>query len=454
MTEPHTSMPAKVLRRWNWRSQWAMDFHVLSTLAFRSWGIVAGAITILLLPLWLGAEQQGYYYTFGSLLGLQLFFELGLNQVVIQIVGHETVHLQANDLALREAAANRLGSLARLLRRWYAVAAVLFFIGCTAVGGAFFAIKGTLSWSAWTGPWLTLSALAAINLYMSPTLAMIEGLGQVGYVARVRLTQSVVGYLALWTMLALDTDLWAVIATPLVAACITGYWICRHGTAPATFARRDEIAEHSIRWRIDIFPFQWRIALSWICGYLMYNLFTPLAFIHSGPVSAGQLGLSLTIFSAVSTVGMSWVNAKTPRLASLIGYGDRDTLNREFRTVAICSSVVTALLAFIVVTGALLLSLLHVPAAMRLAPPLALIFLAWTTAVNAVIFAMAAYMRAHKEEPMLMMSLTSGALTLGIAWLSSHWSITWMSGGYALVTTVVTLPWTCLLYRRYLRRTR
>ncbi|MBZ8140432.1 hypothetical protein CLD22_11045 [Rubrivivax gelatinosus] len=289
---------------------------------------------------------------------------------------------------------------------------------------------------------------------MSPTLAMIEGLGHVGQVARVRLAQSIIGYLALWAMLAMHAELWAAIATPLAAVCVTGYWIRHHGTAPATFARRIESADHRIHWRTDIFPFQWRIALSWISGYFMYNLFTPMAFMHAGPVAAGQLGLGLTIFSAVSTVGMSWVNARTPRLASLIGLGDRIALNREFRTVAVRSSVATALLAAVVVAGVQFLGVLQVPVAARLAPPWAMAFLAWTTSVNAVIFAMASYMRAHKEEPLLTMSLVSGALTLGIAWLTSHWSVTWMCGGYALVTTVVTLPWTCLLYRRYVLRPR
>lgn len=453
MNDRFTSAPAQAFGLRDWCSRWSIDFHVLLTLAFRSWGIVAGAVTVIVLPLWLGATEQGYYYTFASLLGLQLFFELGLNQVVVQIVGHETARLQAEDPVLRDAGADRMGSLARLLRRWYTVAAALFFFGCAAAGVVFFVFKGTLSWSAWVGPWLSLCALAAINLYMSTTLAMIEGLGQVGHVARVRLVQSVIGYITLWAMLAMHAELWAAIAPPLAAVCVTGYWIRRHGTAPATFARRQESVEHRILWRTDIFPFQWRIALSWISGYFMYNLFTPMAFVHAGPVLAGQLGLGLTIFSAVSTVGMSWVNAKTPRLASLIGHGDRITLDREFRAVAIRSSVATALLAAVVAAGVVLLDVLQVSVADRLATPWAMAFLAWTTAVNAVIFAMAAYMRAHKDEPLLSMSLVSGALTLGIAWLTSHWSITWMSGGYAFVTTTVTLPWTYLLYRRYVRRT-
>lgn len=69
MNDRRKSVLMQALGVKNWRSRWSMDFHVLLTLAFRSWGIVAGALTVLMLPLWLGATQQGYYYTFASLLG-------------------------------------------------------------------------------------------------------------------------------------------------------------------------------------------------------------------------------------------------------------------------------------------------------------------------------------------------------------------------------------------------
>ena len=47
----------------------SLDFHVLVTLLFRGWGILAGAATVFLLPLWISPTEQGYYFTFGSVLG-------------------------------------------------------------------------------------------------------------------------------------------------------------------------------------------------------------------------------------------------------------------------------------------------------------------------------------------------------------------------------------------------
>ena len=51
-----------------------LDFHVLVTLLFRGWAIIAGAATVFFLPLWISPIEQGYYFTFASVLALQIFF--------------------------------------------------------------------------------------------------------------------------------------------------------------------------------------------------------------------------------------------------------------------------------------------------------------------------------------------------------------------------------------------
>ena len=37
--------------------------------------------------------EQGYYYTFGSIVAIQIFFELGLNTIITQYAAHENAHL-------------------------------------------------------------------------------------------------------------------------------------------------------------------------------------------------------------------------------------------------------------------------------------------------------------------------------------------------------------------------
>lgn len=50
-----------------------VDFHVLNTLILRSCGIIAGGVTIALIPLGLTPVTQGYCCAFASILAPQIF---------------------------------------------------------------------------------------------------------------------------------------------------------------------------------------------------------------------------------------------------------------------------------------------------------------------------------------------------------------------------------------------
>jgi len=430
-----------------------LDSHVLATVMFRSWGIVAGAVTLVLLPLFLSETQQGYYYTFASLLGLQVFFELGLSQVIIQLVGYEAAHLTFHDSGKVSGAPERvarLSAIVALLRRWYALAAVLFVVLGGLAGALFFGHNGqALPVSQWAPVWGAAVVLTAVNLYLSPQLAVIEGTGQVGQVARLRLLQSMVGYGGFWVLLLAGGHLWAAVTVPFVSACATLIWLRARGgwlKVPSSLAS-------PISWRRDVFPLQWRIAVSWACGYFIFSLFTPIVFASHGAVEAGRLGMAMSIFSAVTNLGLSWVNAKTPTFSMHVSRGESAALNHLFRNVALRSTAVTALLGFTVVGLAALCAHLDVGALQRIAAPATLFWIACASSINTAVYAAAVYMRAHREEPMLPVSIASALATVAVV-MVLRGDVPQMMLGYAAVSACVTLPWTYLLLERYRARHR
>ncbi len=432
-----------------------VDFHVLVTLLFRGWSVLAGAATVFLLPLWLSPTQQGYYFTFGSVLALQIFFELGLNQIVMQLVSHEVAHLiETADgrLAGEEAHLGRLSSLARLISRWYGVAALLFAVIGGIAGAIFFLQKGTEPLSVWLAIWIVLVSATAANLWLSPGLAVMEGCGKVGQVARLRLVQSVLGYAILWATLLSGGGLWATTVVPVVSALCTGYWLKAHGNMLHWLSSRAVDIKNQLSWRKDVLPLQWRIALSWASGYLIFNLFTPMVFSHHGAVEAGRLGMALTVFSAISTIGMSWVNANAPNFTMHIARGERRELNALFKFVVRRSIAVTTFMSFGVVSVAWLLASLGVPVMSRIASLGVLTCIALVTAANSMVFAAAVYMRAHREEPMLPVSVVTGILTAVSAYFGSRMGVLPMVVIYAVITVCLSLPWTAWLFRGYFKR--
>jgi hypothetical protein len=433
------------------------DPHVFFTLLQRGWTILAGGITLILLPYRFSAVEQGYYYTFASLIGMQVFFDLGFNSVIVQFVSHEFSHLErGSDGKLHGAHAHvtRLASLSHLLRKWYRIAAALFFVCLLPLGFFFFRSKGVLSPSVWFGPWMLQLFFTSISLYCSPFLAVSEGQGEVGAVARLRLLQSILGYAIFWVLILWGAGLWVTPVMPAVSAIGTALWL------RARRQRLDFLISDSatggpvISWYREIFPFQWRIALSWVSGYFIFSFFTPMLFSHQGPIEAGRIGMTLTIFSSLAVLGMSWVSAKVPDFSMLIARGKRAELNLLFKSVLTKSFIFTTISCVAVVSVISLLRLLDFAPMNRIASLPVLICLTVVTLSNIVVFSSAAYMRAHKEEPMLMNSVSMGVSVLLAVYFFSQVSVIATMLSYTLLMVFVGLPWTLkMFFQDYYYRT-
>lgn len=432
-----------------------VDFHVLTTLLSRGWSVLAGALTVLLVPLFLSPTEQGYYYTFASLVGLQILFELGLGQVVLQMVSHEMAHLHigaGNTLEGDDLRRDRLASLMQLLRKWYIVAAVLFALLAGSVGAFFLHQRAELPDTAWIGIWLVIVLCTATNLSFAPALAFMEGCGQIGQVARLRLAQTVVGYSCLWLALLAHLGLWAACMVPLASTVITVYWVRNSGTLYRGLLAQEFQVSNALNWSRDVLPFQWRIALSALSGYFIFYVMTPLVFANRGAAEAGRFGIAMTVFNALATVGTSWVYARTPAMAMHVSRNERPQLNAVFRAVLKRSLTFTALATSVLLLAVWALKASGVPQALRISELPVLLCLAAVCLANCVIFSAAAYMRAHREEPMLPISVAGGIATALIAYFGSRESVLVMSAAYAALTVGVLLPWTLMVFSCYYRR--
>lgn len=70
-----------------------LDRAVAFTVLARGWSSLAGVGTLTLIAHFLSPAEQGYYYTFYSLVALQIVFELGFSVVILQTASHEAAHL-------------------------------------------------------------------------------------------------------------------------------------------------------------------------------------------------------------------------------------------------------------------------------------------------------------------------------------------------------------------------
>lgn len=430
------------------------DFDVLATLGLRLWSLLAGSITVIAVPLWLSRIEQGYYFTFASILALQVFFELGLNYVLVQFVGAQMAKLSWNEeghLTGDETALSRLQSLVSTIVKVFAGLACLYFC-LVGVGGAlFFASSGTVPPPHWQLSWWLVTACTAGNLFVSPLLAISEGAGKLGHIARIRTWQSIVGYTSAWTAMASGAGL---LAIPFIAgANFVGsvIWLTTEGrflkkiidqTAPKSES------EPVLRWRTEIFPFQWRIALSWASGYLIFQLFNPVIFKYHGAIEAGKVGLALAIFNSMITLSMSWVNAKSPEFARNIGARNHREARALFKHQFTISASVHLMMVVMVLVGYLALRYIGIPIVQRL-PDLAVLgWISLASISNQIVFSLAVFMRSHGVEPLLLPSIATGAATLLVISLVGSTSIEWAMALYAMVQLTICLPWVATLFFR------
>ncbi len=433
-----------------------LDAAIVFTVLARGWSSLAGLVTLGLIAHFLSPAEQGYYYTFYPLVNLQIIFELGFSVVILQTASHESAHLTfAADGTVsgpRKHAARLASTLAKAIR-WYSVAALLLLAVLLPAGSSFFARHRSAGQSVhWLGPWILAVLATTFTFQIDPVFSFLEGCGYVPQIARARLTQAVTGSLLGWMALRLHHGLYA-------PGCMIG------GQALAGFAflltRRPLLRallhmkvepEERVSWRTDLWPFQWRMAISWVCGYFTFQLFTPVLFAHAGAVEAGRMGMSLNIAGALSTIAIAWMNTKAAPFGKLIARRQFAELDHSFRRALTQSTTINVLGAGCVFLVALVLTAHRVPLAARLLAPLPFAMLLAGSIGNNVVAAEAMYLRAHKQERFMINSIVGALYTAPMVYLlGTRFGSLGIASGYLAGTIVIGLGFGTYTFLRWRR---
>ena len=172
----------------------------------------------------------------------------------------------------------------------------------------------------------------------------------------------------------------------------------------------------SISWKNEILPLQWRIGMSWLCGYFIFNMFNPIAFKFYGAEFAGKLGMSITIVNLMLNLSLSWIMTKAPLFGNCIAQDKKNELNTLYAKTFKQSVVFLCL----VITGAnavlFILNKIGIPIADRLLPPVYFMLLCLTAIGNHIVACQATYVRAHKVEKYLPNAILSAiSMCTGLA---------------------------------------
>lgn len=417
--------------------------------------MVSGLGTTLLVAFFFSQEEQGYYYTFLSIITLQVFVEFGLGVVVSSHASHEWAHLKLDDrghIFGNQNSLSRLISIGEFAKRYYLKISIACFLLLLFGGSLFFLMKSSHNIELWFMPWCFLSLLTSMSLYLVPFWSILEGCNQVVNVYIFRLVQALIAGLVAWLAIYFGFGLWAMSLAGFVGILLIFVLMYRGYKIFFSTIFYSKAFEAKVNWKNDILPMQWRIGVSWISGYLTFSLFVPVIFYFKGPILAGQTGMTLVFTSAVTSVISAWVFPKAPSFGILIANSKFDELNRMFYQMSIRVIFIAMSMAILIWLGIYFVNVFQLPIAERLLPPFPAAFFLGSTVILCAGLPMSTYLRAHKKEPLLLVSIFCGIFTsLAIFLSAKYYSIDVIAIMY-FISILIFTPFIFLVWLNFQKK--
>lgn len=160
-----------------------IDRAIAYTVAAKCVAALSAITTILLITIYMTPDEQGYYYTFNSLLAIQVLIEMGLSTVVIQAVAHKMnmVSVELGTLSGDQGAVDFLASALRKLATWYLVMALFLGVILFCLGTPFLAASNSsvnVDIVHWNQPWLWLLVAFTSYFFLASFFPFLRGWGR------------------------------------------------------------------------------------------------------------------------------------------------------------------------------------------------------------------------------------------------------------------------------------
>ncbi|MBU1932043.1 hypothetical protein KJ965_05105 [Patescibacteria group bacterium] len=411
------------------------------------WRLLTGPITAILIIAFFTPELQGFYYTFISVWALQIFVELGFSNIVTYFAGHEWAKLSLDQRGRIIGDANalsRLVSLGQSTFRWYLMGGMVVIFGVGAAGYLFF-MHSPNAGVTWMAPWFALCILSGINLMLLPVWSLLEGCNQVAQIYIFRMVGAILSSSAVWAAIYLGAGLWTGSISVAVLLCWSAIflvWRYRHFFKPF-FSSPSGLR---VSWWGEIWQVQWRTAMSYLSGYFTSQVFTPVLFHFHGPIVAGQFGLTWSIVMAVANFAGMWSGPRGPQFAVMIARKEYKAIDQIlYRIIAVALGVLLAggLAIWLLVYG---LNILNHPFAARLLPPLPMALLLMGIVLGGVLQPTSVYLRAHKREPYMVLSIVMGIMIgLSSLILGRKFGAIGVASAY-LGSIIILFPWNLAIF--------
>jgi len=428
------------------------DQDLISTTINQGFKLISGPILLILLPLFISSEAQGYWFSFISISALSVLADLGFTIIISQFSAHEYAFLKIKNGIIVPKNKNdlehliKLASLLRFAINWSKKIMLISFPVILFIGGSLFISKKENV--AWTLPWIIYVAGAALTFSNSVILSFLEGCDNVAKIQRIRFYSLFLNFLILFLLLMLRTNLMALAGSIVMSSLLTSIIVYQKFRLILIQLWRLS-TKKKYNWLPEFWRFFKKYSISVATGYFAIQIYTPLAFKFYGPIDAGKVGLTLSLGTAIFSVSNIWFQSVAPKINILTSQKNWMCLNKLF-----IERLTYATITYLIICTIFVLTFLKIKDSSfseitnRFLPlrGIIILFLHWLTQIP--IWAMALFLRAHKKEPFL---LTSIIITSNII-LLTFISIKLLSVEFIYIgllgTSIISLPFIIAIFNK------
>ena len=412
---------------------------------------IAGCITLLLLTKYTDAASLGWYYSFISLGAIYMVFDHGLSGILVNKAAAEipnTMTTQFKNLNATDKLA--FHQICHASFKIYRKIAFTFWIIITPFGLYFFSQESS-PFILWQIPWVLLITVLALNLLLLPFASIIEGAGAINQVYKIRLLQCLVGPAVCWVLIVNNHLIWATVAVPTVVVITQLAWLSRKWKEVFSFLRIKPSSE--ILWDKVMLPFEARVAVTFISGYVLNPLITLVLFKTHGPSVAGVMAVSLTIANMVALISFSAITSAVPRLTKKAVSRNWKSMDRLFRKGVLHASLIYVASATLCCLTLLWPLVSFVTSRLLDMELLVILFVAFFA--GQIVMALTLKVRAYLGEPlMLTSSATSLIFLLCLFFFVSEGGVTGVTLSLVFTQCLFALPMSFIIARKFQQQVR
>jgi len=408
--------------------------------------IIYGLVLVICVPLYLSPEIQGYWFTLMSLAFLMVFADLGFSAITMNYAAHEYAYLniKGNVISGDELHLKRLASFFQFTLKW--VVNTLCIMGPLIVIVSYFLLNKKGATEIWLLPWVIYLISSMLTFINNVLLFFFEGCDQIDVGQKIRALiffisaiGSIIALSAGWQLMAL--------ACPSLLGAIIGFSLINFKYRAIIKKLLLEAKGFKQNWFKEFFPLWWRYSISWISGYFIFQIFTPITFNYFGPIAAGKVGLTMTLWQGIYSVATIWVSSVVPRINMHISRREWDHLDKTFYRRTLLAGGTYFLISLPIIVGFAFGFNYKIALFQRFLSAPAMIMLSIACFFQLIVNAMATYLRAHKQEPLMLISVLSAFYIVLVTCLCvKYLPIQYIFFGF-LSSNLWSFPWIYIVFK-------